>query len=253
MKPMSPAIVVPIVLVPGYMLDRDLWRELEARMSASDEPRFSIHHADLTQDATIEAMATRLLTDAPQRFVLIGFSMGGYVVREVARRAPERVLALILIATSSEGDNEIQRQRKDAVARAFDPSKFAGLSRSAVLSSVAPSHVDGPIIDRIRAMSERLGGSVFQRQSALVRTSDADRLSELTCPTLIVAAAQDQLRSLTEASALHEGIAHSKMVVIQSSGHMIPLEAPEELAGAIVPWLGDLGWPGAVVSEPAGH
>lgn len=228
---------VPVVLVPGYMLDCDLWREFEEGLAASETPRFGIHHADLSKDATIEAMAARLIADAPPQFVLNGFSMGGYVAREVARRCPERVLALVLIATSSAGDNAIQQQRKQAVARAFDPAKFAGLSRTAVLASLAPSHVDEPIVKRIQAMSERLGGDVFQRQSALIRTSDADRLGELTGPVLIVAADEDRLRSLDEAAALHHGIPQSQMAVIEGSGHMIPLEAPDALLAVVAPWL----------------
>ncbi len=226
-----------IVLVPGYMLDRDLWAEFEAGLAAVGPQGLSLHHADLSQDATIETMAARLLAAAPERFVLVGFSMGGYVARTVVRSAPQRVLALVLIATSSEADSDIQRQRKEAVARSFDPSRFAGLSRSAVLSSVAPAHADSSIIGRIQAMGDRLGGGVFQRQSALVRTSDADRLGEISCPTLIVAGAEDRLRRLDEAKALHDGIPHSTLAVVPGSGHMIPLEAPEDLVEIVAPWL----------------
>lgn len=228
---------VPIVLVPGYMLDRDLWTEFEAGLAAVGEANFTVRHADLSQDRTIEAMAARLLANAPERFVLVGFSMGGYVAREVARSAPSRVLALVLIATSSEGDSDIQRQRKRAVATAFYPSRFTGLSRSAVRSSFAPAHADGPLVDRVRDMSERLGGAVFQRQSALVRVSDADRLGEIACPTLIIAGEEDRLRRLEEAQALHEGIAGSTLAVVPASGHMIPLEAPAALLDIVAPWL----------------
>ena len=226
-----------MVLVPGYMLDRDLWTEFEAGLAATDGAPFSIHHADLSQDATIEAMAARLLADAPEHFVLVGFSMGGYVAREAVHAAPHRVLALVLVATSAEGDSDVQRQRKEAVARSFDPAKFAGLSRSAVLSSVAPAHADGPLVARIQAMGDRLGGAVFRRQSALVRTGDADRLGEISCPTLIVAGAEDRLRRLDEAQALHEGIPGSTLAVVPASGHMIPLEAPAELLAIVGPWL----------------
>ncbi len=226
-----------VVLVPGYMLDRDLWAEFETGLADLADTNFSVHHADLSRDATIEAMAARLLADAPERFVLIGFSMGGYVAREAARTAPRRVRALVLIATSSEGDSEVQRQRNEAFARSFDPSSFAGLSRSAILSSVAAAHADGPLIDRIQAMGDRLGGEVFQRQSALMRTNDADRLGEIACPTLIVAGGEDRVRRLEEARALHEGIPRSTLAVVPATGHMIPLEAPEELLAIVAPWL----------------
>lgn len=225
-----------IVLVPGYMLDDDLWADVAEALARVG----SLSYADLSHDATIEEMASRLLEQAPERFVLIGFSMGGYVAREVVRRAPTRVMGLILIATSSQGDTEVQAQRKATVARAPSSSKFGGLSRGAILSSLGTAHADEPLIARIRAMSVRLGGDVFRRQSSLVRTGDTDRLGSIGCPTLVVAAADDRLRSLDEAMELHAGIPGSTLAVIPNSGHMIPLEVPGELLDVILPWLNAL-------------
>ena len=55
----------------------------------------------------------------------------------------------------------------------------------------------------------------------------------------MVAAAQDALRGLDEACELRDGIAGATLTVIEGSGHMLPLEAPERLADAVVPWLLD--------------
>ena len=225
-----------IVLVPGYMLDDDLWADVAEALARVG----GLSHADLSRDATIEEMASRLLEQAPEQFVLIGFSMGGYVAREVVRLAPTRVTGLILIATSSQGDTEVQAQRKATVARAPSSSKFGGLSRGAILSSLGPAHADEPLITRIRAMSVRLGGEVFRRQSSLVRTGDTDQLGSIGCPTLVVAAADDRLRSLDEAMELHAGIPGSTLAVIPNTGHMIPLEVPGELLDVILPWLSAL-------------
>ncbi len=232
-----------IVLVPGYMLDDDLWTDVAEALAEVG----SISHADLSRDATIEGMAQRLLEEAPEAFVLVGFSMGGYVAREVIRLAPTRVAGLILIATSSRGDTEIQAQRKATVARTPSSSKFGGLSRGAILSSLGSAHANEPLIARVRAMSVRLGGDVFQRQSSLVRAGDADQLGAIGCPTLIIAAADDRLRSLEEAAELHAGIPGSALAVIPNSGHMIPLEVPTQLLEVILPWLSAL--PSAGVSQ----
>lgn len=230
-----------IVLVPGYMLDDDLWTDVAEALAEVG----SISHADLSRDATIEGMAQRLLEEAPEAFVLVGFSMGGYVAREVIRLAPTRVAGLILIATSSRGDTEIQAQRKATVARTPSLSKFGGLSRGAILSSLGSAHANEPLIARIRAMSVRLGGDVFQRQSSLVRVGDADQLGAIGCPTLIIAAADDRLRSLDEAAELHAGIPGSALAVIPNSGHMIPLEVPTQLLEVVLPWLSALPSAGA--------
>jgi pimeloyl-ACP methyl ester carboxylesterase len=223
-----------LLLVPGFMADETLWRDLEAPLA-----RFApIHHADLRHDTSIAAMARRALDAAPPSFLLVGFSMGGYVARESARLAPQRVRALVLIATSTRPDTPALQKRKGAIGNAAPSIAFSGLSRTAVASSLHPKDRDNEaLIERVRAMGMRLGGEVFRRQSMLERPGDLDRLHEIRCPTLVVAAAQDQLRSLEEARELQAGIPGAALEVIEDSGHMIPIEAPQRLAGVIVPWL----------------
>ena len=223
-----------ILLVPGFMADETLWRDLLPRLE-----RFGpIVHADLRHDGSIEAMARRALEAAPERFLLVGFSMGGYVAREIARRAPERVRALVLIATSTRPDTPTLQQRKGAIGKAAPSIAFSGLSRTAVATSLHPKERGNEaLIERVRAMGTRLGGEVFRRQSMLERPGDLQRLNEIRCPTLIVAASHDQLRSLDEAREMQAGIPGAELAVIEDSGHMIPIEAPDRLADLIVPWL----------------
>jgi pimeloyl-ACP methyl ester carboxylesterase len=163
--------------------------------------------------------------------------MGGYVAREMARIAPERVTALILIATSARGDTEeLIRQRRSALKAA--PRAFKGLSRPAIVSSLHPDLAgDEAMIARVRDMGLRLGGEVFHRQSAIARAGDLDRLDEITQPTLIVTADADRLRGPDEAEELHQGIKGATLVHVAHSGHMIPLEQPQALAKVMTDWL----------------
>jgi pimeloyl-ACP methyl ester carboxylesterase len=223
-----------LLLVPGFMADETLWRDLEAPL-ARVAP---LYHADLRHDSSIEAMARRALDAAPPSFLLVGFSMGGYVARDIARLAPERVRALVLIATSTRPDTPALRQRKGAIGKAAPSIAFSGLSRIAVASSLHPKERENEaLIERVRAMGMRLGGEVFRRQSMLERPGDLDRLGEIRCPALVVAAAQDQLRSLEEARELQAGIPGATLEIVEDTGHMIPIEAPARLAEVIVPWL----------------
>lgn len=226
---------MPVVLTPGYMLDADLWTDIAPVFDAYGP----VSQADVTKDDSIEAMAERLLAEAPERFVLIGFSMGGYVAREAARRAPERVVALALIATSARGDNHIQVARRAAVAGQMKPEAFKGLSHGAAAASLRPG-ADAAQVERVRQMSARLGYEVFQRQSRLERAGDEDRLGEIACPTLVVAATQDQLRSIAEAKQLRDGITGARLEIIEGAGHMIPIEAPEAMSAVLGAWLAEV-------------
>lgn len=228
-----------VLFVPGFMLDADLWRDVDTKLQAFGP----ILHADTSRDGSIDDMARRALDGAPASFVLIGFSMGGYVARQIARVQPDRVSALILIATSARGDTGVQSQRKAALAAQSPSTVFGGLSKPAVVSSLHPDRADNAdLIARIQAMGARLGAEVFRRQSLLTRHDERDGLNAIRCPTLVIAGAQDRLRSLDEARELHDGIPGSDFSVIEGTGHMIPLEAPELLVEQITDWLTQKGF-----------
>lgn len=221
---------MPILLVPGFMLDNDLWTDISPALA----PFSPLFHADSGKAQSIKEMAQLALKEAPPSFDLIGFSMGGYVAREIVRMAPERVNRLILIATSSRGDTALQAQRQ---LPAEAVTSFAGVGRKSIMRSLAPNREnDTALIDRIHAMSVRLGGEVFRRQAAFHREGDTAQLSDISCPTLIIAGEQDRLRSLDEARELQAGIPGARLETLPT-GHMIPLEGPAGLAKLIVEFL----------------
>ncbi|KFC74544.1 K(+)-stimulated pyrophosphate-energized sodium pump [Bosea sp. LC85] len=223
-----------LVLLPGFMLGAELWREVAPALAR----RHTLFHGDLTGHDTIEGMAEGVLSQAPERFVAIGFSMGGYVAREIARRAPDRVQALVLVATSGRADTPDEAERKVRSVERVASHGYAGLSRASVMRTLHHSRSsDDPLVDRVREMAKRLGGDVFMRQAAHPRSSDLDRLGEIACPTLIVASADDRVRSVEEAEQLRAGIPDAELVVIEGAGHMVPLEAPDQLVRIVESWL----------------
>jgi len=222
--------MTPLVLIPGYMLDDALWDGMLPFLP----PELPLHFASLAKGDSIAAMAQAVLAHCPPQFTLLGFSMGGYVAREVERRAPGRVRSLALVATSSRADLPLQVEQRGKAARAAPLGAFRGLGRAAIAQSLHPDHVaNEALVAQVRAMGERLGREVFVRQSLIVRDADTSRLSGIGCPTLVVAAAQDQLRSPEEARELADGIPGARLVTVPDSGHLIPLEQPQALASAL--------------------
>ncbi len=223
---------VAIILVPGFMLDADLWSDVIQDLA----PFGPIIHADPMGALSIEDMAEKTLALAPDKFAVVGFSMGGYVAREIQRRAPQKVSKLVLIATSARGDSDLQARRKAAIVDA-DPAAFHGLSRQSIRRSLAPEREeDNALVERIHAMSVRLGGQTFRDQALFLRDGDLEKLPTIGCPTLIVAGCKDRLRSLEEASEMQSAIPGAQMKIIEV-GHMIPMEAPAELSPLIRTFL----------------
>jgi len=90
------------------------------------------------------------------------------------------------------------------------------------------------MVERVRAMSERVGGAVFVRHASQERAGDLDRLSSIRCPTVVVAADRDALRRLDESRELRDGIPGATMALVEGTGYMIPIERPTALAAVVV-------------------
>ena len=216
------------------MNDRGLWVRMENGLAALGR----CHFADLGQDASIAEIAQRLLADAPATFVLIGFSMGGYVAREVIRQAPLQVTGLVLMNTSARPDGAIAAERKRGLIKVTNERGFRGFSRNALQNTVHPDRrQDDRMLQEIQDMALRMGEAAFLRQLALQRRDGRPNLREIKCPTLVVWSRQDQLRSLDEAWELAHGIPHARLEIVENCGHMTPLEQPDELSRILRDWL----------------
>ncbi|SNY76729.1 pimeloyl-ACP methyl ester esterase BioH [Pantoea sp. GL120224-02] len=93
-----------LVLLHGWGLNAEVWQNIVPRLS----PHFRLHLVDLPGFGrsqgfgalTLADMAQQLLPQLPERAVLLGWSLGGLVASQIALMQPERVTALISVASS---------------------------------------------------------------------------------------------------------------------------------------------------------
>ena len=221
-----------IVLIPGFMLDETLWDEVVQALPRT----WNIVRASLTQGETIVEMAQQIVQQAPTQFILVGFSLGGYIARSIAEQFPERVEGLILIGSSLRPDTAQQRANKLEAIRLSSADQFRGLSSISIAKTLHAQHAQNHLlIKRIQQMGKNLGYANFVKQSLLDRRHDD--MTKIVCPILIIAAAEDQLRSAEEAHELYQHSQHAHLVSIKNSGHMMPLEQPAVLVGVMLRWI----------------
>jgi len=220
-----------LVLLPGFMCDAELWRDM-----APDLEKFgALHYGNVYQDDTLEGMARRVLAEAPQRFVLVGFSMGGFVARVLTLMAPERVSGVAFVASSAREYSDAERERRRQGALPGDKPKKA--NPGVALGLHPDREADPVLLERLRGMQRRLGAEVRARQSALIRKDGYTDLERISCPSLVVACRQDRLRSFAETERMAKHLPHSRFEVIEDCGHMAPLEKPSELAAILSDWI----------------
>jgi pimeloyl-ACP methyl ester carboxylesterase len=220
-----------LVLLPGFMCDADLWADMAGELGKLG----TVHYGNVYQDDTLEGMARRVLAESPERFVLVGFSMGGFVARVLTLMAPERVAGVAFVASSAREYTAAERERRIKGNLPGDRPKRAN---PGVALGLHPDRERDPVLlGRLRDMQRRLGPEVRARQSALIRRDGYADLERITCPSLVIACRQDRLRSLAETERMAAHLPHSHFNIIEDCGHMAPLEKPHELAKVLADWI----------------
>jgi pimeloyl-ACP methyl ester carboxylesterase len=226
-----------LVLLPGLLNDQRLW----ARQAAALVDLAEVSVGDLTQDDSLGDMADRVLAGAPARFALAGLSMGGYVAMEIMRRAPERVERLALLDTTARPDLPEQTQRRrDAVELArsggFDKIMPTMLPMLLCAASLSDPSITGLAKDMARAV----GAEAFIRQQTAImgRPDSRPSLAAIRCPTLVLCGAEDALTPPDRHHEMAGLIAGSRLVIVEGSGHLSPMEQPAAVLDALAGWLG---------------
>ncbi len=233
--------MTPLLLLPGLVCDRAVWAPLLPVLGQVTDCRV----ADYGALASIPAMAERVLASAPPRFALAGHSMGGRVALEIMRRAADRVERLALLdsgfqARPGGAAGALERDQRHALIalagregmRAMGLEWLKGMVHAARLA-------DQVLIDAIADMVARHPLQVFtaQIEALLARPDATDVLRGVRCPTLFACGRQDAWSPLLRHAEMAALVPHSRLLVIEESGHMAPMEQPAQCAVHIAAWI----------------
>jgi pimeloyl-ACP methyl ester carboxylesterase len=176
--------------------------------------------------------------------VLGGLSLGGYVIFEILRIAPQRCDALILADTRSTADSEAgRRTRRDLLATVRRrgvktiAQDFAGKLLGDTTKRQRPE-ILAQVVSRIEAAKQV--GVEAAIVALMNRPDSTGDLARIACPTLIIVGEEDTVTPVGDAEALHRGIAGSRLVRLERAGHLSNLEVPEEFSTTISGWVESL-------------
>ncbi|MFZ3000023.1 MAG: alpha/beta hydrolase [Undibacterium umbellatum] len=225
------------LLIPGFMCDTSLWKFMLPGL----EQLGQVHFADLNQGASIEGMAQGLLTALPDNGIIIGFSLGGYVARHLAWLAHQKnksIRGLVLLNTSARASTADEVSKNRQQIKLLEHYPYKGQTMTALRRALHPQRQDDAVmLAHLQAMSLALGKQVFLQQLSIVRADGHHELPQITCPSLVVASRNDQMRSLLESEKLASGLPNAKLHVFEDCGHMSPLEKAPGLITALENWL----------------
>ena len=230
---------LPLLLLPGSLCTGMLFH---AQISAFKDDR-EVVVADFSNCDSIEAMATKVLMEAPAEFALAGLSMGGIVAFEIFRQAPERIKRIALLDTNPRGELPenvpVRQEQINTVAQGGAESLRTLVSQQLMPKYAFDSEQLLKLEPLVMEMALEVGTDEFINQwRALASRADSwSTLKDIRCPTLILCGIHDALCSEKLHRDMAQEIKHAKLEIIQEAGHLSTLDAPEQVNSALQDWL----------------
>jgi len=189
---------------------------------------------------SMAGMAEALLAAAPERFTLIGLSLGGYVAFEVMRCAPSRVERLVLLDTTAAADSEIRRAGRHADIATVQTGGIEALIPELPKRWLLPANrARADLLASMADMARSVGadGQLNQQLAMLARPESLAGLGAVRVPTLVACGAEDLVTPVADHEAIAAGIAGARFERIADCGHLSTIEQPAAVSRLLVDWL----------------
>jgi pimeloyl-ACP methyl ester carboxylesterase len=240
-----------VLLIHGHTMDRRIWDPVMSALLGADlrvlrpdlrghgrstRPDFGYHVSHHAAD-----MASVMDHCGAESATVVGYSIGGGVVFEMALTMPERVRGMVLMSPvmPDRPFEPIFMENLREVARVTrsDGLEAAMLGPWAANPLFAHSFTKPGVRDAVLVINRDFPGAEYlatQRDRVERDWTVPDRLHEIAAPTAVIAGECETpgFRGYAEEAAA--GIPGATIEFFEDCGHLLPLEEPERVAQTII-------------------
>ncbi|MBX3315991.1 MAG: alpha/beta hydrolase [Phycisphaeraceae bacterium] len=222
-----------VVFLHGLVGLNDHWEDVvrsirhRAACEMLEIPLLSLRGEDCTIHAVTE-MTIRYLSSNPEPSILVGNSFGGHVALRVAIERPDLVAGLVLAGASGLLERTMVREIQIRPSREWLGEKIGELFHDR-------SKMREADLDRAhQELSVRGGARAMVRLSRTARRNHlGPKISQISCPTLLIWGRQDIVTPPEAAEEFHAKIPDTRLVWLEQCGHAPMIECPGEFATAM--------------------
>ena len=242
----------PIVLVHGWAMHSGIWRDFAKQLGQS----FEVTCVDLPGHGRSDAIEqfdlasiTELLAENIDltSACWLGWSMGGNIVIELAKRFPERVDSLIVVAgnpcfTETSDWPGIRASDLDAFANNLTIDCKTTLLRFLALQTHGVANAKSLLNKLQIVLGECDVPSISTLQGGLEILKSVDQrndLKALGCPSLVIMGEQDTLVPVAVANKMQVLAPDWQIHILAKTGHLPFLSKPEPVINLICEFIND--------------
>jgi pimeloyl-ACP methyl ester carboxylesterase len=250
-----------VVFLHPTPLDRDYWRPLTEDLAGvrAIVPDLRGHgQSELGQNLPVGGFAS--VPDAPvltmgqlaedvlalldrlnvKEAVFAGCSIGGYVLLELWRRAPERMRALAFVCSKPQPDAAVNLEKRAAniaLARAGGTAAlFDGMAQALIGATARQRRPE--IVSELREQTTLTPEAVVAVQAGLATRPDSrPTVAMIDVPVLAIAGGEDSAVSPAEMEAFNDAPGGCEFHLLPDAGHFAAYEQPRKVATLLAEWL----------------
>jgi pimeloyl-[acyl-carrier protein] methyl ester esterase len=236
-----------LVLLHGWALHGGMWGSWldglvdEARLHVIDLPGHG-HSRWVNEARDLAGLAEAVVPLVPQGATVLGWSLGGMVALELARRYPRQLRALVLVATTPRflAGPDWEYGLEPAVLDRFTHGLEGDWRRTVQNFLTLQARGDEHAAATLRALRSRIASRGEPDRRALAAGLDILRsvdlrseLPRISLPTLVIAGAHDGLTPAGAGRELAAGLPHARLRIIERSGHAPFLSHPDQVLAGV--------------------
>ena len=239
-----------IIFVHGFPYDHTMWK---AQIDELNEKYFCIAYdirglgespagdGQFTMESFVddlEKIVDELKLNKP---ILCGLSMGGYIGLRALERMEDKFSAAILCDTRSDADGNEGKLKRAAAIKRINTEGLEPFTKDFVTNCYGDHYKQNhkEVFEKRIARSSTFNpiGVKGSLLAMLGRNDTTEYLGKIKIPSLVICGENDALTPLPVMKTMAEKINGAVFVVIKNSGHMSPIENPEEVNKSITKFL----------------
>jgi 3-oxoadipate enol-lactonase len=170
----------------------------------------------------------------------VGCSIGGYVLLELWRRAPERMRGLAFVCSKPQADTEESLARRAAIIAQARAEGVSGIFDAMVQTQIgASARARRPeMVAEMRSRMTLTAEALTAVQAGLATRPDSlPTVGEISAPVLAIAGGEDGSATAAEMEAFRAAPGGCEFHVLPDAGHFAAYEQPRKVAGLLAAWL----------------